>query len=266
MLLKNHIANRLLTDESLWTEMCVEQMYKDKADLNEPVEILAGKYRGVYQLLSNDRNKTYYITNSVIDKLELFDVKKALQIEGWKVFETLPDFKKTFILPDGNKCIRVMKSNGVLHFCHIEMTMLPKEQRTPTVDGNLYWVLLFIDFEKERMAEHWLSHDGQGIAPFLYALLCFVELTDNETIVVEPGKKYGTRKQGKLINTLPTPVVIVNNTWNITTIRSEGFPVSGHVALRWAGPEGAKYAKMVYIEPYMKSGYTRRAGKELHKQ
>ena len=91
---------------------------------------------------------------------------------------------------------------------------------------------------------------------------CYVELCDNEYIIVEPKAKYGTQKQGKIINTTPFPITIINNTWNITTIRSEGFPVSGHTALFWTGP-GRKVPKILYIEPYMKDGYTRKSGKEL---
>lgn len=265
MLLKNHIVKRLLTDDNMWAEMCIVLSQQDGNDLLRDVSH-ADKYAGFYSMLHAKDNKNYFITKSVMDKLHLFDAKKSMELEGWKIFEELPDFKKTFILPTGNTCIRVQKAHGALHICHIDFSLLPKDQRTPDTDGNLYWILLFVDFQENRIAEHFMSEDGKKIAPLVYSILCFTELCDNETILVEPGRKYGTRKEGKIINNLPANITVINNTWNVITVRTEGFPVSGHAAWRWAGSGGNKHRRLVYIEPYMKSGYTRRSGKELSGQ
>jgi hypothetical protein len=83
-------------------------------------------------------------------------------------------------------------------------------------------------------------------------------------VLVEPGRKYGTKKSGKLINTFTDiPLTIVNSKWNITSIRTEGFEVKGHFALRWTG-EGRKIPKMVFIEPFQKNGYMRKSMKLNH--
>lgn len=254
MLLKNHIVNRLLNDKEFIVEVVSHHLeHAEHASL--------GVEDGMIALLRAENNKTYLVTKSVTDKLELFDTKKAMDIEGWKVFKDLPDFKKTFILPNTDQntsnCLRVLKSNGLLYFCHFGMT----PDKTRDNWGNLYWVLLFVDLDNNRMAEYFHSKDGNALAPFLYALMCFTQLTDNEEILLEHGRKYGTIKQGKVINTLQQPITIVNSKWNVTTIRTEGFPVRGHARLQ-PTKDGIK---LIYIEPFMKTGYTRRSGKELEK-
>lgn len=240
-------------------------------DTNVVNEDNLDSYLGLYKMLTLEGNKNYYITSTVIDRLELFDTKKCMIAEGWKVFKTLPDFKKTYILPDpdanyakygGSGCLRVVKSDGYLQFFHLTFKYLPKDQRTPTIEGTMYWVLLWVDLEKGVMADHWKSRDGQSLAGFLYSLMCFVELCDNQVIEVAPKAKYGTRKEGKVINILPFPLTVINNTWNVITVRTEGFPVKGHAALRWTGPSRS-IPKIVYIQPFQKQGYTRKSGKEL---
>lgn len=257
MQLDNHIAKRLLTDEKMWGEMCAHYEKNDvvKGTDKEKLE----QYGYLYMTFDNVDNETFILTKSVVDKLDLFDTKKSMSIDGWKLFNSLPNFKKTYILPDGNRCLRIFKLNGLIYFCHIEYT----PDKIKKDFGDIYWVLLFVNLDDGEMAEHFKSKDGESLAPFLYALMCYTELCENETIILQPKAKYGTRKQGKIINTLPFPVTIINNTWNVTTILSDGFPVRGHSAIRWTG-EGRTIPKLVYIEPFMKNGYTRRSGKEIY--
>lgn len=258
MYLKNHIVRRLLVDKTFIMEVIETHMtHEDPKYRGENVDREVAEL-GLYELLRPEGNKTYLITKTVLDKLDLFDTKKAMSIEGWKVFESLPDFKKTFILPD-NRCIRIKKDDGVIHFVHFTMT----PDKTRDNFGQLYWVMLFVNLDENRMADHFNSADGNMIAPFLYALLCFVELTDNEEVIVPPGRKYGTVKSGKVINIFPEPITIVNSRWNVKTIRTDGFPVSGHVRLQPFGSGTDRHYKLIYIEPYMKTGYTKRAGKDL---
>jgi hypothetical protein len=266
MRFENHIVRRLLTDPNLWVEMVITQAESQGVVVNNLVDYLdtdeGANLRGMYHMLDVKDNKTYLVTKSVTDKLDLLDTKKCIDIEGWKLFKSLPDFKKTFILPDGNSCLRVFKHNGVISFAHITFKFHPPEKRTPVDDGELYWILLYVDLDNNKLAEHWLSADGKRIAPFLYALMCYVELCDNEIIVVQPNGKHGTKKSGKLINTLPFPITIINNTWNTTKVLSGTIPVCGHAQIYWTGP-GRTMPKLQFKEPFTKEGYTRRSGKEL---
>ena len=86
MKLENHIVKRLLTDESLWTEMIIDQAAGQGIDLLKDIDA-AENYVSMYELLSNKDNKTYYVTKSVTEKLNLFDTKRCLDIEG--IFLTL---------------------------------------------------------------------------------------------------------------------------------------------------------------------------------
>ncbi len=255
---ENHIVNKLLSSTNWRAEMIVATMQSDKS---EDVE----RYGHLYDLLHPDDNKTYYVTNSVMDKLHLFDSKKCLKTEGWKIFSQLKDFKKTLILPtkDEQVCIRVMKKNGVLSFNHLSFKFHKKEERTRTEEGQAYWITLFVDLEENKLAEHFYSEDGKRIAPLLYALMCYIELCDNEEVIVKPKEKYGTKKTGNFINTFKLPIIVINNTWNVTTIRDEEFTVSGHVAIRMSG-KGWSIPRLVYIEPYVKEGYVRKSGKQLN--
>lgn len=268
MKIENHIVNRLLTDENFWTELIITQAQNEGVDLmaSNNLDRDTENYRSMWPLLSSEGNKTYYVTNSVLEHMGLFDTKKCMDLEGWKVFKTLPDFKKTFILPtppnsSDSKCLRVWKKGNIIYICHFEFKFHPKGLQRRGNDGNVAWVLLYVNMDTE-ICDHFQSEDGKRLAPFIYALMCFVELCDNQVVEVAPQAKYGTQKTGKIINTLPFPITVINNTWNVKTIRTEGFPVSGHVHLYWTGP-GRTIPSLIYVEPYSKSGYTRRSGKEL---
>jgi hypothetical protein len=276
MILENHIVSKILTkNDDFAVEIIMSQAESDGKDLTGPEgQKNLDSYIDMIYLLKNDNNKNYYITKSVIEKLELFDTKRCMQIEGWSIFKGLPDFKKTYLLPDPDKSyakyggsgfLRVIKVGDILQFFHCTAKFLPPQERTRTIDSSLYFVVLFVDLGRGIMADHWQSNDGKSLAPFLYSLMCFVELCDNQTVEILPKQKYGTKKTGKIINTLPFPITVINNTWNVTTIRTEGFPVCGHAAIYWTGP-GRTIPRLLYREPYMKQGYTRRSGKELHIQ
>jgi hypothetical protein len=273
MKLENNVVKKLLLTPTEYTAEVIEAMDgSNMAQLRDANgEIDVERYNDIIHMCSLKDNKTYYITKSVTEHLELFDTKKAMDGEGWKIFKGLPDFKKTYILPDpepsyakysGSGFLRAWKHGNMLQFLHVTCKFLPPHERTRTVDSSMYIVVLYIDLEKNEMCQHFQSDDGKSLAPFLYSLLCFIELTENEVHIVAPKAKYGTRKAGKIINTLPFPITVVTNTWNVITIRSEGFPVSGHVHLYWTGP-GRSIPLMKYVAPYQKDGYTRRSGKEL---
>lgn len=264
--LENHIVTRLLTDKEFWIEICMAEFDspatgRDGTTINEPNE----GWKNLLTLLRAEQNKTYYVANTVMEKLPLLDSKKCMDIEGWKIFKSVPDFKNTFILPTGNTCIRVMKVGGFIYFCHFDFQFFPKEERTRGVDGNLNWVLLYVDLDNGVVCDHFKSNDGQKLAPFLYTLMCYVKLCDNEIRVVEPKQRYGTQKSGKIVNTLPFPITVINNNWNVTTITSGGFAVSGHCAIRWTG-SGRVEPKLVYIQPFTKEGYVRKAGKDIDRE
>lgn len=268
MKLETHIVSKVLHDPSGFTIEVLEAL--SGGQITEDTNL--NNYDDVISAMGNNGNRNYYVTKSVIEKLGLLDTKKCMNVEGWKLFAGLGNFKKTYILPDpepsyakygGSGYVRIVKSNSMLQFIHISSKFLPPSERNRGIDSNMYIVLLYIDLEKGEMCTHFQSEDGKSLAPFLYSLMCYVELCDNEIHIIEPKAKYGTQKTGKIINTTPFPITIINNNWNITTIRGEGFPVSGHSHIYWTGP-GRTIPKLLFVQPYDKEGYTRKAGKLMN--
>lgn len=274
MKLDNHIVSKLLTDQNFAADTVI-----DYAQHIDGINLLSSdnldkdleRYNSMAALLSNKDNKNYYVTKTVMEHMHLFDTKKCMVAEGWRIFKGLKDFKKTFILPDpspkeapygGSRALRVRHGAGVLHFYYIEHHFFPKEKRTRTIDGESKWTMLYIDMEDEVLCDHMNSPEGKALAPFLYALMCFVELCDNQVVEVQPKAKWGTQKGGKFINVLPFPVTVINNTWNVTVISNGQITVIGHAQIYWTGP-GRTIPKLIYKEPFTKEGYTRRSGKEL---
>ncbi len=270
MKLENHIVRKCLENP---TDFTIEVMEAIKGSQITVEDIEGDRYNDIAHTMSLKGNKNYYVTKSVIERLELLDTKKCMDVEGWKLFQGLPDFKKTYILPDmpkdyskygGSGYVRVAKYGDIILFIHVTSKFLPPEQRTRATDASMYIVMLYIDMREggEGMCDHWKSADGQGLAPFLYSLMCFVELCDNEVVVVEPKAKFGTQKTGKIINTTLFPITIITNTWNITKVLQGTIWVCGHAQIYWTGP-GRTIPKLLYKEPFTKEGYTRRSGKEL---
>jgi len=88
-------------------------------------------------------------------------------------------------------------------------------------------------------------------------ILMFLKYTEPEVKVIPSGKKVGTKKNG-YYNLTRNDVQVVDSSWNTTVVRSEGFSVDGHLRLQPFG-EGRKKRKLIWIEPFAKSGYVRNA-------
>lgn len=264
MFLKNHIAYRFLTDDSIALEM-VEASYPKEFNLLSQDKSLddegMSKVRTLYTLLNKVDQKAFYVTDTVLDKLEMLKIKKMYTGQyDWSVFSSIKNLKYTFVLPPipekkGGGCLRFMVNNNILEFAHISFQF---EKDSKEV-GNLYWVMFYVDRITNQQCEHFSHQDVKSIEEFVYKLLCFVFLSENYEETIKPGEKKGTRKQGKIINILPIPLTIINSKWNVTSVRTEGFDVSGHFRLQ---PTSAG-TKMIFINPFRKHGYIRTSKKEL---
>lgn len=88
-------------------------------------------------------------------------------------------------------------------------------------------------------------------------LLLFIELSDLKVHVLEPNQKTGTRKTGKYINESDSNVSIVDSKWNVVSVRTESFLVSGHWRMQPCGV-GHLERKLIFVDTFEKKGYTRR--------
>ena len=95
----------------------------------------------------------------------------------------------------------------------------------------------------------------------LLMMVLFMKFCDLETKIILPGKK-GFLVQQKYVNDTGQPVEILDSTWFTTIVRSEGFMVGaatgGFFRLQPCGP-GLTQKKLIWIEPFQKLGYTRKA-------
>lgn len=259
MVLKNHIAHRFLTDETFTFEMLKVHMPSQLErflDGGKLTDIESSQLWTLNNTICAISQEAFYITDTIVEKVDMLKVK--LKDNGhydWSVFSHLRDQKKTFIYSD-NSLIRISISAGYLCFCWIDAKPSKEHRGQDEVDFHLF----NLKQSTQEFSSNWVADSYVGkLEEKIYKLLCFFYLADNELIIVSPGQKYGTRKEGKLINTFKDiPITIVNSNWNITSIRTEGFGVRGHFAIRWSG-EGRSIPKMVFIEPFKKNGYMRRA-------
>lgn len=260
----NHIALRFLTDDTLAFEIIETTHFKEvKKILNRDYigRAISTKVKALWQLVNKDNQKAYLVTDTVHDKLDMLKVKRdSLEHYDWTVFNRIPDCKKTFILQPtkdygGGGCLRILVNGDVIEFCHLCFRFSDNSKE----EGTAMWTMFYINTVDNHHAEHCAHQNVQDIYEFIYKLMCFVFLSENEYEVIQPGRSNNaTKKNGKVLNDLPVPLTIINSRWNITTIRSEGFMVRGHFALRRCGV-GRTETRMVYIEPFEKHGLIRKA-------
>jgi hypothetical protein len=89
-------------------------------------------------------------------------------------------------------------------------------------------------------------------------MILFIQHCPVETKLIAKGKKVAHADQ-EYLNKTSLPIEILDSTWFTTIVRSEGFAVGGHFRLQPVGP-GRSERKLIWIEPYEKTGYVRKAG------
>lgn len=93
-----------------------------------------------------------------------------------------------------------------------------------------------------------------GLIGEVMGLLLFLKYCPFETKIIEPGRK-ATHTGQKYVNETKNTIEVLDSTWFTTIIREEGFGVRGHLRLQpYKG-----YKKLIYIAPYDKEGYVRKA-------
>lgn len=278
MYLENHIAKRFLCDETLTIEM-LEHIYPEQSKMiieniekdipiDEYNEDKLIDYLSLWDTISMDDQKAYVVTQTVMDNFDLLKIERTITAPqgnqyDWAVFRNLSNCKKTFILPTTKdnlqRVLRIRIYGEFIKFCFFSCLPNKKDKKQ---DAETMWELFFVNKETGAICEHQLNPKMKEIEEITYKLMCFVFLTENDEIVLKPKQKYGTRNTDKTINTLNVPLTIINSRWNTTIVRQEGFPVRGHFAIRYFGSKlSSQQIRIVFIQPYKKQGYIRKAGK-----
>lgn len=275
MKLNKHLAFHLLLNEKFCWQI-VNEMYPETKGRYEEVykrihepEFLQKYYEidSCFQTVMPMKQKAYYITDTVMDKLDMLKVHRDCMCEireknspdiigtaqtfNWSVFNFIKTGTKvTFIIPDG-RIIRFRVLDNMLHFLTFSSRFLPEEGK---IDNTFDF--FFYDKKNETVSTNW--HEMKKFDELIFKVMCFFYLSENTEIEIPPGKSHGTRKQGKVLNDTPVPVTIVNSNWNVTSVRTEGFDVRGHFRLQ----PTLTGVKMIFINPFRKHGYVRRAKRD----
>jgi len=89
-------------------------------------------------------------------------------------------------------------------------------------------------------------------------ILIFLHLSEVKEVHLKPNGKVGDRRNEKVMNKTTHPFIVVDTTWNITSIRTKGFTVSGHFRLQPYGKDRA-LKKLIFVDQFEKEGYIRKA-------
>lgn len=278
MKFKNHIGYRFLTDPDFMMEgieCSAPDVYKkllSGVQISDLTEDEAARLKAYGHLLYTDKTKAFFVTSTVSDKLDMLKVKKNPTYD-WTVFDCIKQGTDyTFMFDEhlakgiGNKsewqsgCLRVVRGAdnglGFMHVCfHLD--------EGSKLHGQALFTYYYVNIKTgEQCSDFYTNKNVQDLEELTYKMLCFIFLSENEFVEIAPGRSNGaTKKQGKIVNDLSVPITIINSKWNVTSIRTEGFSVSGHFKLVWTG-EGRKVSKMVFVQPYEKNGYVRKAANQ----
>jgi hypothetical protein len=101
---------------------------------------------------------------------------------------------------------------------------------------------------------------AKGVGFMLSGLfLPFLEFAESETKIInaKTGHRAKIGKE-KYVTDIPYDIEIVDSNWFTTSIRTEGFGVTGHFRLQPVG-EARQGRKLIWIADFQKHGYTKRA-------
>jgi hypothetical protein len=96
-----------------------------------------------------------------------------------------------------------------------------------------------------------------------FQVLLYLEFAETKLVTTSPkSRRYGTMSAGnKVLNDTNETIFVVDSCWD-TTIKTSGFPVRGFFRWQPVGP-GRNEVKLIWIDEFIKQGYTRTAGKEI---
>lgn len=276
MYLRHHIAHRFLTDAKMTDHILRTKYPEDYAQHKKEVDATTPEGKAFLKdLIESDAAKrlqniyacaclpmatphiphhAFYFTDTVADNLDHIKVDaKPNGHYDWTVFKNIPDGKTTFIFKN-NWLLRFQVIDGVIFFLRLFESQKDKNDKK--------MLFCFVDRLDQSVVDPIFEiEDAHIVEKQLYRMLLFFYFSQNETRIVEGGKRYGHKKQPDgLDNSTDIPVTIVNCNWNITSVRLTGFDVAGHMRMQVCGP-GNKDHKLIFVQPYKKNGYVRKASK-----
>lgn len=108
------------------------------------------------------------------------------------------------------------------------------------------------------------NYEMQDFADDLFRkLILFLYYTDKTTELIKGNQSNNKPKnKGKIKNSTPYNITFVDSKFNVDVVRTDGFNVSGHFRLQPYGNNDNRRYNIIYIQPFRKNGYIRKATKE----
>ena len=208
----------------------------------------------ITETLADEPARYYVVTNEaslIADKIKTDDMP-------YTAFAGIPDGTVCAIIEkdDLNSIVYVDRDGDKLSILHL--FMMEEENSQMSINHavmridvvNNYWH----GWEDKKEQKHYEEIFRLAIAK----LLIYIFLSDIIVEMIPAGESNGkSRKNGKILNDLKTPISVVGSKWNSYVIRIGDFRVAGHFRLQPHGP-GMTLRRLVYIKPFMKHGYKRR--------
>lgn len=217
------------------------------AHYNEVVYAFTDKKKGLFE-------------NYVEQSLLLTDTAQNI-VSRIKINEDEMDFSLFSSIQKGMKKTVLLGNNLCFRYITLEdsiMCVIFEFDEKSDIVIYFSFILVFNGSATLRMDGEY-PHKLKGLyyKRFLQTLI-FLEFSEAEFIELQPNRKYGQRKTGKVVNDSNINITIVNKNWNVITL-SGVFSVSGHFRLQPYGHDRAK-RRLIFIEEFTKGGYTRTGG------
>jgi hypothetical protein len=245
--LQSTYVHRFLTDEklrSLYFEDHMNNHFKNNPELNRKEIPDLGEYF----------RESHHLINS-IEGLKKYIIRKtALQICEHITINEERKFDYLNKLEDGNYMF-IISENEFLKFDKRDNRIVLANYRKYPDNNSTYCMFnITLSTQEEQIPE---DEIGQRAYTMFLQILIFILFTDTEKVILEPGQKNGTRKNGKIVNNTLQDFTIIDSAWNKILIRDQEFEIGGHLALRACGP-GRTERRLTWIKPYKKKGYVRK--------
>lgn len=226
--------------------------------------------RKYFEILCNPDFNYYYIT-SPFEEAVLKSVQKLSDSSLWAA---IPDGSYCFI-SSKYLCAIKIENNTDIGIIHCKSAAFIYNEPDPVLnhigefdavydkeraDNGKFRATKFLGYERINSKETGLPIVSQISDYFIYLL--FMKYAEVETKTIEPGKK-DNLFNCKYINDTEVKITILNSTWFTNLIKSDSFKVRGHFRLQPCG-EGMKDRKLIWINDFVKDGYTAPARKLSH--
>lgn len=210
--------------------------------------------------------KVYIVSKNILDTARTIDVKAA---KGYMDSSDLAGMSYNFIL--GNDIDGLLS----VEIVHLEIESNEKKLGYDNtylaffnyftghgVDAAMNDVHVgYVDLVNNKISVMGTNEKGYEIGQLVMQLLIYMHFGDITTKIYQPTENIALSKTLSVKNDLKTPVTYINTLWK-QRVCTGGFPVKGHWRMQVHGTGRAK-KKLIWIESFSKSGYNRKATKEL---